>query len=66
MGDSRIPPTTRGQGFLNSLAPDVTTQGPLMPRIMEMDILKNRQPDTLLGEPKVEVEVLLQLKLIIV
>ena len=34
---------------MNPLSADVT-QGPLMPRIMEMDILRRTKPDTLLGE----------------
>ena len=49
MGESRIPPPAGGQDFVNPLSADVT-QGPLMPRIMEMDILRRTQPDTLLGE----------------
>ena len=48
MGVSHVPPPQGGQGFVNPLEGDII-QGPLMPRLMEMDIVGKRQPEALLG-----------------
>ena len=49
VGESRLPPPPGGQDFINPLDADAP-RGPLVPRIMEMDILGQRKPDALLGE----------------
>lgn len=48
VGVSHVPPPVGGQVFVNPLEGDII-QGPLMPRLMEMDIVGKRQPEVLLG-----------------
>ena len=48
VGVSHVPPPAGGHDFVNPLEGDIT-QGPLMPRLMEMDIVGKRTPEALLG-----------------